>query len=131
MTKIYILGYGTYEESDYTYLLHDDVFTYDEFENMIFESTYKFIMEEKKYIHYYIHSFSDVHSGVVEIMINDYGFKKLEPEVSWACFGWSSIFTTKDWEDDILYTNRRLVEYLRNKGLSEKDDTYLQWEKAR
>jgi len=126
MSKIYMFGYGTFEESGYIYLLHDETFTYDEFENMIFESAYKFIMEEKKNERHCLHDFGDVDYGISEIMIKDYGFKPLKPDVSWTCFGWGSIFSTDDMYDENDEENVRLIKYLRSKGLSEKDDTYLQ-----
>ena len=76
--KIYMFGYGTYEESEYTYLTHEKTFTEQEFKEMIFDSTYDAIIEDKKKEYSYLHGYDDIHSNVVKIMKNKYGFKELE-----------------------------------------------------
>lgn len=123
--NVYMVGYGTHEESEYNYLLHEKDFTQDEFEQIIFNSVYKCILAEKKKEHSYLHDYGGIHGNVVDFMIKNHGFKELKPKNSWVCFGWASMFKPSDWDTASSSEIGKLVSFLNGKGLTVEDDDFL------
>ena len=120
--KVYVLGYWSHEESRYDYLTHEKIFSEQEFKDMIFESVYEAILEDKKKEHSYLHGYYDIHNQTVKVMKNKYGFKDLKAEQEWSCFGWASMFERGVWADS---DQIELIDFLQSKGLTIQDDDYL------
>jgi hypothetical protein len=117
-----MVGYRTHEESDYAYLTHEKTFSEQEFKEMIFQSVYEAILEDKKEKYSYLHGYETIHNQTVETMKNKYGFKDLETEQSWTCFGQASIFEYGDWDNSEPI---ELISFLQSKGFTVQDDDYL------
>ena len=127
---VYVVGYGTCEESQYDYLVHEKGFFKEEFEAMIHECALKAIKEMKK-AGDYLHSYQGIHDQVVEYLKEDFGFTDLKTIQEWTVFGWASMFKHGDWssyrdEPDRLTA---LVDKVLEAGYSEEDDSYLSWQK--
>jgi len=127
---IYVIGYWTCEESEYTYLVSDDKYTKEEIEEMVHDCALKTIKEMKEKDSY-LHSYQDIHGGIIQHLKDDYDFWDIEAEQEWTVFGWGSIFRHGDWntyrdEPDKLTT---LIDKILEAGYGEDDDSFLQHEK--
>ena len=129
---LYKLGYGSYEDSCYAELSHEKKFNKKQFELMIFECVDLAIQENRKEKGkaYLIHSFADVMDYVSECMVSKFGFKYIEYEQDWYCFGWASIFPgIGGWKTEIGSETIRLRKYLKGKGYTKEDDGMRQTDK--
>jgi hypothetical protein len=122
--KVYVVGYGSCEESEYEYLLHDDTIDKDELEAFVHECVldaidYKIEADE------YIHTYQDIHDYVIDALVNEYRFKRLEVEAEWACFGWASLFTKDDWQSYRGETDNKLVDRVNEAGYTVENDSFL------
>ena len=123
---VYVVGYGTCEESEYDYLMHKEKLSKEQLREMVETSVVFVVKKMKKDKYSYIHNYEDVHGEVVEYLIKNYGFKKLEIEGRWNVFGWGSMFVN-DWEG---YTEtdeelKHLRERMKKEGFTVEDDDYL------
>jgi alpha-amylase/alpha-mannosidase (GH57 family) len=123
----YNIGYGSYEESEYTYLMHEKKYTFEEFRDMIEQCAVEVITQGlAKQEPEYIHNYQDIHTDVVKLLITKYGFKQLITTVEWTVFGWASMFTTtKDWKDARDANLDHLTNTIRKAGFTEKSDGFL------
>lgn len=125
---VYVVGYGTCEESEFEYLYHEEKFTKEEFEGMIHACALNAIRDMKEQDEY-IHSYQSIHDETIAYLKNDYEFKSVEPELEWIVFGWASIFKHGDWntyrtEPDNLTA---LIDRVIAAGYTVKDDSFLSW----
>jgi hypothetical protein len=98
---IYELGYGSYEDSEYTQLSHEEEFTQEEFEEKIQASIkdalIRWIDKEEDGVIYRMHEanphigFDRLHTYVSEILCEKFGFAKLEFQAKFSLFGWDDL----------------------------------------
>ncbi len=122
----YIVGYGTCEESEFSYLTHEEQFTKEEFEEMIHTCALK-VIKQRKEADDYLHSYQGIHDRLVQYLKVDFGFGDVEVEQSWSVFGWASLFKHGDWD---MYRHEpdnltALVDKILAAGYGVKDDSYL------
>ncbi len=91
---IYSIGYGTYEESEYAQLYHEKKFTDAQLEKLVHKAVTKILRNMLKDKPDYIYedgpSFEGIFHSVCE-ELEIMGFKKVEFDAKWRCFGWSSL----------------------------------------
>ena len=108
---IYIVGYGTMEESDYIYLTHADKWCKETFEDVIIEAS-KIALSKKADEDYFLINmdykenklkahvtFEDILFDVVDILIKEHGFEKLKVTGNVSTFGWANLLEN-DWKED-------------------------------
>jgi len=120
--EIYNIGYYTYEESDYAQLYHEKKFTKKELDEIIFKASLS-VIKKKMVLNHFIHNYSDIHSDVISVLCDNYGFKEVEYDMSWTCFGWASIFDNKDWESDRDNNLKNLTKYLNKAKFNRNHDS--------
>ena len=117
---IYKVGYHTYEESNYEYLASDEQFTKQELSALIEASAIE-VVNRKKNGGDSVNTYQYIHHDVVDYLINNYGFKQLQLQAVWNCFGWSSIFKEDGWakQGDNTEENEGLIKILNLAGFTE------------
>ena len=97
----YNFGWGSYEDSDYTQLQHQNKYTQDEFEAIIKEAiinyaNIKLIEWDEEIEPFYRHmlSYEHHHDYIVNILCDQYGFERITFEAAVSLNGWNSIFDT-------------------------------------
>lgn len=128
MTYNYKIGYHSYEESDYVELQHETKFSDNELTEMIAEATVETI-KKTKISNNYMHNFQDIFESkdpsLIEYLIEKFGFKLIEYELSWRVFGWSSVFDKDEWGDDRGEHLDKITDAVNKAGFTRKDDNYL------
>lgn len=98
---LYKFGYGSYEDSDFTEIFHIKQFSEQEFFNIIKNAIIRVLQGviDKKY-NPYIHenglSYESIHEFMLEELKSD-GFKKIQYQTEWSCFGWPSMVDKSSW----------------------------------
>lgn len=101
----YKVGYGSYEESEFVELEHEEEISAEEFKRIIYEATYR-VLEDIKAKRTDVMTykegiedltFQDILEPVIQKLINDFDFKEIEYTESWSCFGWAAIVNNDDW----------------------------------
>ena len=128
---LYKLGYGSYEDSCYVELSHEKKFNKKQFELIIFECVDLAIQKKRKdKYQFLLHTFADVMDYVSDCMVSKFGFKCIEYEQDWYCWGWASIFPgIRGWKHEVGSETRRLRKYLKGKGYTKEDDGMYQMDK--
>ena len=121
---IYELGYDDYEGGDYILLSHEKEYTQKKFDDIVFEcSLYAYIQCKKKYNYesddkilvvscndneLWI-NFDDLYDYICDMLIFEYGFKKIEANVKFNVFN-------EKLSEDITYheSNDKRIIKLRN-----------------
>ena len=122
----YNIGYGSPEDSEYYTLIHDDRFDDTDLETMVFEAAEAVIREKQKETHHHLHGYNDISPYVADWLVANKGFRFIEYEAQWTCFGWPSMFVKDDWGDS--WDDQplaRLVSHLNSKGFTWKDDDHI------
>lgn len=113
---IYNFGYYSHEESEYIQLYHKNKFSKQEFEEIVMTSAAKIIDKgSNKNI-----SFQDIFLDVIDDLIKNYGFKKVDFDAEFSIFGWPSILDKNDWEgqrDELL---DKLADFIRTRQKNDK-----------
>jgi len=133
--NIYKFSCVTYDSDCYYYLLHEKVFSEEEFEKMIFEATLKALEKEVDEIldlekedddsdfemHY---TFGWLDGEICEILMKDFGFEKISPICDWEIDEFADILILEgDKEKCKKEEEIRLREYIdknMSSGLREK-----------
>ena len=119
---VYNIGYNTYEESEYTQLLHKEKYTIDELRSIIHEACVKAIKKRKKEDFCFVSSYQTIHDKVTNILVEDYGFERVAYQAIWSIFGWPSMFDKNSWEGQRDEENELLNKYLLKNGFTIEDD---------
>ena len=118
----YSLGWWGYEDGCRVILASEKKYTQKQFENLVHRVVKKAIVSMKK-VGYPVSTISDVFNELINVLIQDYGFKSLTPTCSWICSDTNSLFYDEEDrgenEDPAL---AKLRAYLRKQGFTEKDD---------
>jgi len=119
----YNVGYHSYEESEYTQLLHSEEFTEQQLLEWVTEAIIQIMRESgrKRYSKKFEGWYEYLHSRVIDYLVENKGFKELKFQASFSLFGWSSIFTDnwgKQVSDDNMSVIRRAV----------REAGYTQWD---
>ena len=99
---LYKFGYGSYEESDFKELIHENQYTEEEFDAIITKAIIKVLkgVISGNYKHIYIHndgiSYQEIHEYVID-ELKQLGFKEVNYQAEWSCFGWPSIVDQQSW----------------------------------
>lgn len=129
MTYNYKIGYYSHEESDYVELQHKTKFSDNELTEMIAEATVDTIKKMKMTDNHYIHTFQDVFDSedpsLIQYLIEKFGFKLIEYELSYRVFGWGSVFDKDEWGDDRGEHLDKITDTLNKAGFTRKDDDHL------
>lgn len=100
---LYKFGYGSYEESRFSEILHEKEFSNTEFETIVEDAIIrvlnKIALGEIDPRIYSEPSYEDIHDDVLQELLN-IGFKKVEYKSQWSCFGWPSLIDEYDWKGD-------------------------------
>ncbi len=123
----YSVGYCSYEDSDYIALVHQEKYSDDEFFDVIY-STLPFVVEKLKkdllieeyeYDWFYDKldkmlniSFRCLYKIIAEVLVEKFGFEKVEYQSELILFGWPNIMQEKDWDYDNHKYNK-IVELIR------------------
>ena len=111
--KKYELSYWTYEHNGQVILLHENEYTKEEFAKIVAQC----IVDLKSYMEeHYINKFDDIYGDVVNKLVSDYGFKKLEAGIRLDPFGWENLFKETTWdigEDDDINLIKKYIEKLK------------------
>lgn len=111
MIKVYIynVGYYSYEESCYAQLYHMKKFTQKEFEDIVIKASIS-VLKDHEYVKNYKQSnkepfkitvtFQDILFSVIEVLIEKFGFKKVNFIGKFDVFGWADILDSKDWKGE-------------------------------
>lgn len=107
----YKIGYYTYEESEYVELEHEELFSDEEISQMIGDAVISEISKAEKEHHGYNY----LHEGVIDYLIKEKGFTRIEYHRFWEIFGWASLFMEGEWEemkddDHLNYLQKRVKE---------------------
>jgi hypothetical protein len=96
---IYDIGFGTCEESEYTQLIHSTEFSKKELEVLVHKALKKAYdtREIPKDRAYDFTQYQFFHDRVIEILCDEYGFRKVEFTAKWSCFGWAEIDYKESW----------------------------------
>jgi hypothetical protein len=102
----YRIGYNSPEDSDFYELVHKDKLSKEKFIALISEATIRALegIVSGKYEGNFCSaleglSFEDILEDVVNELVEVDGFKHLEYQVKWSCFGWPSVTDSKDWKE--------------------------------
>lgn len=149
----YKIGWDSYEESEFTELWHECMFTKAALKKKIYASTVKVLenlvknesnLKDEDYIFSPINErgvrYERLHSLVIEELIKNHGFHPIEYTETWSTFGWVSVCDKKDWkgqrvkENDEMYNAipkslliklRKIQKLGRNKRMK----ITLEWKK--
>lgn len=98
---VYELGYGSYEDSGYIQLFHEEKFTQEEFEQKIQSSVkdalIRYIDKEDDGVVYRGHDsnphigFSGFYTYIAEILCEQCGFSIVEFQATFSLFGWDDL----------------------------------------
>ena len=128
MSYLYKIGYGSYEESEYTELAHDKKFSEAELQVMICDCAVKSVKmirrPDTEEGWDWVHNYQDIDSYVISYLMDDYGFEKVGYEAQWSCFGWPSIFTKDDWSERGESINA-ITDAIIAAGFTIEDDSHL------
>jgi hypothetical protein len=95
----YKIGYTTFEESEFEELTHDVLFPYNEITNMIAQATAKAAHSDPDGDHG--NAFQRYFSDVIDVLVCDYGFKRIEYDLIWSTFGWAPVIDDGTWRLEI------------------------------
>lgn len=129
MSYFYSIGYYSYEESSYTQLVHEKKYTEKDLQKLIEEAVVAVIPEVKKERHY-VSSFQDVYHEAIDYLVKKKGFRYLEFETKWDCFGWASIFDKESWKGhDRDRSLQGITKAVLKAGYVKDDDDMVKTEK--
>lgn len=100
---VYKVGWGSYEESEYTELYHDQRFTDEDLEKMVFDAVINVLSEivksdfDKICLREDGIAYEEIHSKVVTVLQEKHGFTKVQYQASWSIFGWPSLTDKNSW----------------------------------
>jgi hypothetical protein len=99
---LYKFGYGSYEDSRFSEVLHEIEYSGAEFKEIVFNAiirVFRGIIDGKYDV--YVHddgvSYEEIHDYVLEEMLA-VGFKEVKYKSEWYCFGWPGITDETSWE---------------------------------
>jgi len=119
---IYRVGYYSYEESRYIYMISNKKYTDDEFKDIVFKAVENVLKKTKEGKIKNIpacYSFEEILDDVIDELTTSFGFKLLTPTTSWDCFGWPSILNKDHWASD-RSSLEELTIYLNERGYTPK-----------
>jgi hypothetical protein len=90
----YKIGYGTYEESDYSELTHEEHYDKYEISRLIAECIAKLIDKGT-----HVHDYEGIHSEIIDMLIDEYGFEEIQYDTIWDVFGWGSLFESRNFNN--------------------------------
>lgn len=99
--NFYEVGYWSHEEAPKMIFTNEKNYTQDQFDNLIID----LVKELKPKLIENYEKWEDVNfdnclHDIVPLLINNFGFKPLNPDVIFRPFGWASIVNKNDWIDD-------------------------------
>ena len=120
---IYNFGYGSYEDSVYYQLYHEEKYSEDEFREILHRATVYVLLrhleEQEEHLDkgdedlvYFSPRYENLVRDIRDILISDFGFSKLKFEAEVYYFGWANILTKGDWSREQNSNNEKLTEYL-------------------
>ena len=114
---IYNFGYHSHEESEYIQLYHNSKFTQKEFEEIVMNSASNIIDAEGGKDTSFEHIFLDV----LDDLIKNHGFTKVEFEAEFDVFGWPDIMNKDDWKNERGELLDKLADFIKDKQNSGKN----------
>lgn len=100
---LYNIGYGSYEESEFTQMTFDKELSQEDLHKYVINAILTVLNNviNKKYNRFRISefgvSYQDIHDYVIE-ELEKVGFQQVKFTAEWSCFGWPSLTDDKDWE---------------------------------
>jgi hypothetical protein len=128
---IYDIGYYSYEDSSYAQLTHSEKYTDEDLRGLVEEAVLAIVAVEKAREHGYVSTYDSIHHEVIEWLLTEKGFSKLELTATWNCFGWGSIFMKGDWSRYPDKNRAHLVDTLQAAGYTAEDDDHTSHLKER
>jgi hypothetical protein len=106
---IYNVGYGSYEESEYTQLMFYRELTPDQLHKYVSDAIIRVLtnITNNKYEDLYMYdgiSCQEIHEHVIE-ELKTVGFQEITFTAKWSCFGWPSLTNNEYWSgqrDEVL-----------------------------
>jgi hypothetical protein len=114
----YKVGYGSYEESHYTELTHNNEYSEEELHNIVMEAIKNVLnnIVNNKYPEIYFDSegpsYQDIDEYVIEELITNFGFSKVTYKATWSIFGWPSLTNLESWSNQRGETLNRVFHEL-------------------
>lgn len=98
----YKVGYGSYEESQFAELIHEAQYSAEELHAIVVKAIIRVLegVISKKYDPFLMDdgiSYEEVHEFLIEELKAD-GFKEVQYQAEWSCFGWPSITDADSWK---------------------------------
>jgi len=104
----YKIGYGSYEESEFVELQHENEYSNDQLHEIVVQAIKAVLADVIQTDEYFVESgpsYQHIHDQVIEKLLSEHGFRKVEYRATWSVFGWPSLTDPKDWQgqrDDVL-----------------------------
>ena len=95
----YKIGYTTFEESEFQELTHERLFPYNEITNMIAKATAKVVHSDPDEDRG--NAFQRYFSDVVDLLVSEYGFRRVEYDLIWSTFGWAPVIDDGTWRLEV------------------------------
>jgi len=98
----YKIGYGSYEESEFVELQHENEYNDELLHEIVVQAIKTVLSDLAQTDEYYGEAgpnYQDIHDQVIGELILNHGFQKVEYRTTWSVFGWPSLTDPKDWQD--------------------------------
>ena len=117
---VYRIGYGSPEDSDYSYYEHTKKYNQGHLENIVVACAVEALRELKAPYSNYQHRRKPHWSDIIqdfhfEGALKDRGFKKIKPHQTFSVFGWSEAETSDDWKSYKASREKRMAGKIRKK----------------
>lgn len=96
---IYNVGYGSYEESEYTQLMFNELLTPEQLHKYVSDAVIRVLTDitnNKEISMYNGLSYQEIHELVID-ELKTVGFQEIKFAAEWSCFGWPSLTDNEDW----------------------------------
>jgi hypothetical protein len=97
----YKIGYGSYEESEFVELQHENEYSNDQLHEIVVIAI-KAVLTDLIHLDEYFGengpNYQDIHDQVIEKLLLEHDFRQVDYRASWSVFGWPSLTDPKDWE---------------------------------
>lgn len=125
-TYIYMIGYGSYEESDYTYLTHHKRYSEQKLRKIIHQAVLDILRILPK--SYHLNNYQSINDKVIQYLVMFKDFRHMDVQAKWTCFGWPSMFHRKDWSKDRGGNLDKLTRALNRMGYNKERDSQYQYD---
>ncbi|MBI2671918.1 hypothetical protein HYX16_03210 [Candidatus Woesearchaeota archaeon] len=119
---VYSIGYHSYEESEYVQLYHKNKFSNKAFRKIVIKAVINLLKKWKIEKGGGI-TFQNIFFSVIDELIKEFHFEKLEFTARFDIFGWADILNEKDWEgvrdkelNELTNEIKKQINYQKSKG---------------